>query len=355
MLGASIVVVFFRPRSPLDCEFATDTPFISRVLRAAPSVALSCLLASMHGFAPAQTRGITSDYPAKPVRIIVPYPPGGLGDIFPRALANGLAEQFEQPVIVDNRPGASQIIGAQLAAKAAPDGYTLFFGSVTSLAINVSAQKNLPYDPLKDFAPVTFCFSTPLYLVTHQALAATSVKELIALANARPGGLTFASGGPGSSTHLAAELFGSMAGVNLVHIPYKGSAPAMTDVIAGHVDLMFEGGGINYIRDGKVRGLAVTSLKRSVNAPELPTMHEAGVPGYETTIWFGIVVPVKTPHAIVTRLAADIGKVLNQRLFLERLSTLDIAPGTPEAFGNYIRSEIPKWRKVIQSAKITIE
>jgi tripartite-type tricarboxylate transporter receptor subunit TctC len=289
------------------------------------------------------------------VRIIVPYPPGGLGDIFPRALATGLAELFAQPVIVDNRPGASQMIGAQLAAKAAPDGYTLFFGSVTSLAINVSAQKNLPYDPLADFAPVTFCFSTPLYLVVNPALAATSVKELIAFAKARPGGLTFASGGAGSSTHLAAELFRALAGVNLVHVPYKGSAPAMVDVMAGHVDFMFEGGGINYVRDGKVRGLAVTSLKRSVNAPALPTMHEAGVSGYEAAIWFGIVAPAATPRAIVTLLSADIGKVLNQPQFRERLSTLDIAPGTPEAFGAYIRSEIPKWRKVIQNAKIVIE
>jgi len=295
------------------------------------------------------------DFPAKPVRIIAPYPPGGLGDIFPRALGNGLAELYGQPVIVDNRPGASQIIGAQLAAKAAPDGYTLFFGSVTSLAINVSAQKSLPYDPVRDFAPVTFCFSTPLYLVVNQALAANSVKELIALAKTRAGGLTFASGGAGSSTHLAAELFRSLTGANLVHVPYKGSAPAMTDVMAGHVDFMFEGGGINYIRDGKVRGLAVTGAKRSVNAPGLPTMQEAGVPGYEAAIWFGIVAPAATPRAIVARLSADIGTVLDQPQFRERLPALDIAPGSPQAFGNYIRAEIPKWRKVIETAKIAIE
>jgi tripartite-type tricarboxylate transporter receptor subunit TctC len=314
-------------------------------------LAAICALACVHGTAVAQT----SDYPAKPVRIISPYPAGGLGDIFPRAMANGLAERFEQPVIVDNRPGASQMIGAQLAAKSAPDGYTLFFGSVTSLAINVSAQKNLPYDPVKDFTPVSFCFSTPLYLVINQALAATSVKELIALAKTRPGGLTFASGGPGSSTHLAAELFRALSGINLIHVPYKGSAPAMTDVMAGHVDFMFEGGGINYIRDGKVRGLAVTSLKRSVNAPNLPTMNEAGVAGYEAAIWFGVVAPAATPRAIVARVSTEIGKVLNQPQFRERLPALDIAPGTPEAFGNYIRSEIPKWRKVIENAKFAIE
>ena len=296
-----------------------------------------------------------ADYPAKPVRIIVPYPPGGLGDIFPRALALGLAEELAQPVIVDNRPGASQIIGAQLAAKATPDGYTLFFGSVTSLAINVSAQKNLPYDPLRDFAPVAFCFSTPLYLVTSLALPATSVKELISLARARPGKLTFASGGPGSSTHLGAEMFKSMAGIDLVHIPYKGSAPAMTDVMGGHVDLMFEGAGLSYAKDGKVRALAVTSLKRTVAAPAIPTMSEAGVRGFEATIWFGIVAPAATPRAIVTRLSTEIGRVLNRPSFRERLPALDIAPGTPEAFAQHIRSEIPKWRRVIADAKIAIE
>jgi tripartite-type tricarboxylate transporter receptor subunit TctC len=326
-----------------------------------PQMFLHALLASTMLFAsvavPAQPRAQepAQTYPTRPVRIIVPYPPGGLGDIFPRALALGLAEELGQPVIVDNRPGASQIIGAQLAAKATPDGYTLFFASVTNLAINVSTQKNLPYDPLKDFAPVAFCFSTPLYLVTHPALPATSVKELIALAKSRPGKLTFASGGAGSSTHLGAEMFKSMAGVDLVHIPYKGSAPAMTDVMAGHVDMMFEGGGLNYAKDGKVRALAVTSSKRTVAAPAIPTMSEAGVPGFEATIWFGIVAPAATPRAIVTRLSAEIGKVLNRPSFRERLPALDITPGTPEAFAQYIASEIPKWRKVIADAKITLE
>ena len=307
--------------------------------------------------APAQARSADAggDYPAKPVRIIVPYPPGGLGDLFPRALAVGLAERLGQPVIADNRPGASQIIGAQLAAKAAPDGYTLFFGSVTSLAINVSAHRKLPYDPLKDFAPVSLCFSTPLYLITAPALPAASVKELIALARSRPGKLTFASGGPGSSTHLAAELFKSMTGVDIVHIPYKGAAPAVADIMAGHVDMMFEGAGATYARDGKVRALAVTSLKRSASAPGLPTLIEAGVPGYEATIWFGIVAPAATPRAIVTRLARDIAMVLDQPRFRERLANLDIAPSTPEAFAQHIRSEIPKWRKVIQDAKIVFE
>ena len=315
------------------------------------SAALACSVA----FDAFDAIAAEAPFPSKPVRIIVPYPPGGLGDIFPRALATRLAERMAQPVIVDNRPGGSQIIGAQMAAKSAPDGYTLFFGSVTSLAINVSAQKNLPYDPLKDFAPVTFCFSTPLYLVVHPSVAATSVKELIALAKSRARPLTYASGGPGTSTHLAAELFKSMTGVEIVHIPYRGSAPAMTDVMGGHVDLMFEGGGINYIRDGKVRGLGVTSLKRTVNAPNLPTVHEAGVPGYEAAIWFGIAAPAGTPRPIVNTLSREIGAALNEPAFRERLPNLDMAPGTPEAFADYIRREIPKWRRVIETAKIAVE
>ena len=318
-------------------------------------LASTALVFSIDSRAQPRPQDSAPTYPTRPVRIIVPYPPGGLGDIFPRALALGLAEELSQPVIVDNRPGASQIIGAQLAAKATPDGYTLFFASVTNLAINVSTQKNLPYDPLQDFAPVSFCFSTPLYLVTNLAVPVASVKELITLARSRPGKLTFASGGAGSSTHLGAEMFKSMAGIDLVHIPYKGSAPAMTDVMGGHVDLMFEGAGLNYAKDGKVRALAVTSSKRTAAAPAIPTMSESGLPGFEATIWFGIVAPAATPRAIVTRLSVEIGKVLNRPSFRERLPALDIAPGTPEAFAQYIRSEIPKWRKVIADAKIAIE
>ena len=191
--------------------------------------------------------------------------------------------------------------------------------------------------------------------MVNPGVAATTVKELIALAKSRARPLTYASGGPGTSTHLAAELFKAMAGIEIVHIPYRGSAPAMTDVMGGHVDLMFEGGGINYIRDGKVRGLGVTSLKRSVNAPNLPTLNESGVPGYEAAIWFGLVAPAGTPRAAVATLSREIGAVLNEAAFRERLPNLDMAPGTPEAFADYIRREIPKWRRVIEAAKITAE
>ncbi len=294
-------------------------------------------------------------YPVKAVRIVVPYPAGGLGDILPRALGASLSEQLGQPFVTENRPGASQMIGAQFAAKAAPDGYTLFFGSVTSLAINVSAQKNLPYDPLRDFAPVSLCFSTPLYLVVNPVVPARSVKELIALVKARPGKLTFASGGAGSSNHLAGELFKFLIGGDIVHVPYKGAGPAMIDVVGGHVDMMFEGAAINYAKDGKVRALAVTSAARSPVAPQLPTMQEAGVPGYESTIWFGIVAPTATPAPIVNRLSLEITKALAQPVMRERLSTVNLIGTTPEAFAAHIRAEIPKWRKVIESAKISFD
>jgi tripartite-type tricarboxylate transporter receptor subunit TctC len=306
--------------------------------------------AQAHAQAPAQPA-----YPVKSVRIIVPYPAGGLGDTLPRTLGVALAERMGQQFVTENRPGASQMIGAQAAAKSPPDGYTLFFGSVTSLAINVSAQKNLPYDPLRDFAPVSLAFSTPLWLVVHPTVPARSVKELVALVRAQPGKLTFASGGPGSSNHLAGELFKHLIGGDLVHVPYKGAAPAMIDVIGGHVDLMFEGIGIQYAKDGKVRALAVTSAKRSHVAPDVPTMQEAGVPGYESTIWFGIVAPAATPAPIVNRLSQEISRALAQPAMRERLPLVNLVGGTPGEFAAHIRAEIPKWRKVIESAKISFD
>ena len=313
-----------------------------------PIVLLACLVLCVSA-AHAQS------YPAKPVRILSPYPPGGLGDTIPRAIAIGLTELLGQQVIVDNRPGASQIIGMQLAAKSPPDGYTLVFGSVTSLAINPSAQRNLPYDPVTDFAPVALCVTTPLYLVVHPSVPARSVKELISIARAQPGKLTYGSGGNGSSNHLAAELFKSMAHVDLLHVPYKGAGPAMVDVMAGHLDLMLGAAGLAEAKNGKVRVLAVTSAKRSHAAPDVPTVAESGLPGYEATIWFGLLAPAGTPAPVVTRLSQDIDKVLRQPRLREQFSTTDITPSTPEAFAALITREIPKWRKVITAAKIVVE
>ena len=300
------------------------------------------------------------NYPVKPVRIVVPYPPGGIGDTVTRALAQGLGEQLGQPFVIDNKPGASQMIGAELVARAPADGYTLFLGSVTSLAINVNSQKKMNYDPAKDFAPVSMAFYSPLYLVVNPSVPAQSVKELIALAKAQPGKLTFASIGQGGSIHLAGELFRSMAGLDMVHVPYKGSAPALTDVIGGQVNLMFDAGvsALPQVRAGKLRALAVTSAKRSSSAPELPTVAEAAnLPGYEATIWFGLVAPAGTPRDIVTRLSQELAKVAQQPALRERFAPqgVELSATTPEEFAAIIKSEIPKWGKVLRDANVAPE
>lgn len=311
----------------------------------------AALLAISAAFAQAQAQ----NYPVKPVKIISPYSPGGLGDLLPRAVAAGLTDSLGQQVIVENRPGASQIIGMQAAARSPADGYTLVLGSATSLAINPGLNKNLPYDPLKDFAPVALCVTTPLYLVVHPSVPARSVRDLLALAKAQPGTLTFASGGNGSSNHLAGELFKSLARVDFLHVPYKGAGPAMIDVMAGHVAMMFGAAGLAEAKAGKVRVLGVTGAKRSATAPELPTLSESGVPGYEATIWFGLLAPAGTPAPLVSRLSQEIGKALAQPRVREQFTTLDITPTTPEGFAALIRREIPKWRKVIDGAKIPAE
>ena len=294
-------------------------------------------------------------YPTKVVRIVTPYAPGGLGDLLPRAIASGLTPLLGQQVIVENRPGATTIIAMQAVARSPADGYTLIFTSVSSLAINVSTFKNLPYDPVKDFAPIALCFTTPLYLVVHPSIPARSVKELIALAKSRPGMLTFASGGKGTTNHLAGELFKTLARVDMQHVSYKSAGPAMIDVMAGHVDLMFGGAGLADSQTGKVRVLAATSAKRTAAAPDLPTVQEAGLPGYDATLWFGMLAPAGTPAAIVNRLSRDINDVLGQAAMRQRFSTGDITPSTPEELAGLIQREIPKWRKVLQSAKIEPE
>lgn len=293
------------------------------------------------------------NYPVKPIRIISPYTAGGLGDLVPRAIGAGLTEALGQQILVENRPGASQAIGMQLVAKSPADGYTLVYGSVTSLAINPAVTRDLPYDPVKDFAPISLCVTTPLFLVVHPSVPAKNVKELIALAKRQPGKLTFASGGNGSSNHLAGELLKLLAGVDLLHVPYKGAGPAMIDVMAGHVDMMLGAAGLAEARAGRVKVLGVTSAKRAAAAPDLPTLAESGVPGYESTIWFGLLAPAGTPQPIVNRLSQEIGKVLQQKTMRDRFNTVDLTPTTPEGFAAHIQREIPKWRKVVTEAKIT--
>jgi len=299
-------------------------------------------------------------WPNRAVRIIVPYPPGGIGDTVTRAIAQGLSEQFGQPFVIDNKPGASQKIGAEMVANSPADGYTLFLGSVTSLAINVHSQKKMSYDPIRDFAPISMAFFSPLYLVVNPTVPVTSVYELISLAKAQPGKLSFASIGQGGSIHLAGELFRSMAGLDMIHIPYKGSAPALTDVIGGQVSLMFDAGvsALPQVRAGKLRALAVTSSKRSSSAPDLPTIAEAGnLPGYEATIWFGFVAPAGTPLEIVNKLSLEIGKVTRHTGLRERFAPqgVELASSHPAEFAEFIKTEIPKWGKVLRDANVAPE
>jgi len=290
-------------------------------------------------------------YPAKAIRVIAGFPPGSGADITARVIGAKLNDALGQQVIVDNRPGAGSNIAADLAAKSPPDGYTLFIGTVAN-TINATLYSKLPFDFAGDFAPIALTTAAPNVLVVHPSLPAKSVKELIALARSRPGQLTFASAGVGTAPHLSAELFRAMAGINMVHIPYKGSPPAVTDLLAGEVALMFSPAStvLNHVKSGRLRALAVTTASRLASLPELPTVAETGMKGYETITWFGFVAPAKTPHAVVARLNAEIVKVLSLPDVRQQFANQGIETygGTPEHFANYIREEIEKWAKVIK-------
>lgn len=295
-------------------------------------------------------------YPAKPIRMILPFPPGGPNDIFARVMAQKLSASFGQQVVVDNRGGASGIIGAELAARAAPDGYTLLFGGAGTLSINPSLYTKLPYDALKDFAPVSLIATTPFLLVTHPSLPVKTVHDLIALARTKPGQLNFASAGNSGPPRLAAELFMSITGVNMVHVPYNGGGPAIAATIAGEVHLYFSGIALALplARDGKLRGIAVTSAKRTAAVPEFPTIAESGVPGYEIGSWFAVVAPAATPIPVIARLNAEIVTAIGAADVRKRFIDLaaDSIGSTPEELASYNRSEIVKWAKVIKAAGI---
>ena len=293
-------------------------------------------------------------YPAKAIRYVVPFPAGGPLDIVARAIGQELNKSWGQPVVIDNRPGAGGNIGADLVAKAPADGYTILMGAVSTHAINVTLYNNLPYDPIRDFAPVTLITSVPNVLVVHPSVPANNVKELIALAKSRPGQLNFASGSTGSAGHLAGELFNSMAGVRMTHIPYKGAAPAVVDLMAGHVSLMFDNmsSALPNIKATRVRALAVTTLKRSPLLPQLPTISDAGLRGFDIATWFGIFAPAGAPPDIVARLNGEIVRILHTPEMKERLALLGAEPigNKPDEFAAFVRAEIPKYAKVIQAS-----
>jgi tripartite-type tricarboxylate transporter receptor subunit TctC len=297
------------------------------------------------------------DYPAKPIRLIVPFPPGGGNDTIARLMGQKLAPALGQQVLVDNRPGAGGTIGAELAAKSPPDGYTLFLAGVASHGINPNLRKQLPYDPVRDFSGVSLIASAPLLVVVHPSLPVASIKQLVALAKARPGAVNYASNGSGSSSHLAVELFAMTTGTVMTHIPYKGVALALTDLMSGQVQLAFSSAVsmLPQVKAGKLRAIAMTGAKRSQAIPDIPTVAEAGVPGYETGSWYGIVAPAKTPRPVIERLSREIAAATRSAEISGRLVDEAVIPigSTPEEFDAHIKRELARWAKVIAKARIS--
>ncbi|MBI4195066.1 MAG: tripartite tricarboxylate transporter substrate binding protein [Betaproteobacteria bacterium] len=315
--------------------------------------------AILGGQACAQGATAPPGYPTKPVRMIVPFPPGGGVDAVARILARRLSETLGQNVVLDNRGGSGGTIGAGLAAASTGDGYTLLFGGSATHGITPHLYRKLPYDPVRDFVPIVLVGAAPYILVVHPSVPARAVKELIALAKSSPGKLNYASAGSGSTLHLTGELFKTMAGVDIVHVPYKGSAPALTDLLAGRVQMTFNPAAVvlPHIHSGKLRALGVTSAKRTGLAPGIPTISEAGIPEFEAAGWYGVLGPAGTPPGIVTRLNREIGKLLEQKDFRERLTAVGVEPagGSPAQFASYISSELAKWGKVVRASGARID
>ena len=293
-------------------------------------------------------------YPSRPVRFVVPFSPGGSTDTLARTLGVKLADALGQQVVVDNRPGGNGNIGMEIVARSPPDGHTIVLGYIANLAIAPSLYGKLPFDPVKDYAPVTQIASSPNVLTAHPSVPAKTLRELIALAKAKPGQVSFASTGVASVGHLTGELLNNLAGVRITHVPYKGSGQAITDLLGGHVQVMYSGfsSTMPHIKSGKLRALAVTGARRSDALPEVPTIAEQGFPGVEATAWYGVLAPARTPRPVVTRLHGEIVKALKLPDVKERLGNLgfELVGGTPDAFGAYIRSEIRKWEKVVKAS-----
>jgi len=303
--------------------------------------------------------GQVADYPSRPIRFIVPLSPGGLVDTFGRSVAQHLSERLGQPVVVENRPGASQALAAEALARSQPDGYTLLIGTQSGIISTTILRKTLPYDPLRDFAPISLLFESPLYLVVHPSVPAHSVAELIALARAQPGKLSFATIGNGTAPHIGAALFMKSTGVDFLHVPYKGSASAIADLLGGRVQMMFEGGvsSLPHARSGKLRALATTAARRTEAMPELPTIAEAGVPGYEVATWFGLLTNAGVPRPIIDRLNREAGEMLKLPATHEKFKAagIELMPSTPEAFAQRIRAQIPQWTKIMRDIGIQPE
>ena len=304
----------------------------------------------------AMTSAQAQTYPAKPVRLLVPFPPGGGVDGVARIAFQKLSESLNQQFIIDNRGGSAGVIAAETAARAAPDGYTLFFGTTATQTITPHYYKKLPYDPIKDFAPINLLAGAGYILVVHPSLQAQSVKEFIALAKAKPGAFNFSSSGNGTVIQLTMELFRSMAGISLLHVPYKGAAPALADLLSGQIQLTFNPASVvmPHVRSGRLRALGVSSARRTPLAPELPTIAEAALPGYEANGWYAVLAPAGTPQPIITRLNRELQNVIADRDVKERFAATGVEPigSTPEQFAAYMRDEYAKWGKVIRATGV---
>jgi len=312
--------------------------------------ALACALPLATGCAGA----IAAIYPERPIRLILPFPAGGATDFMARTLGQKLGERLGQPVVIDNRAGAGGAVAAEAVASAAPDGYTLFFATMGTLAINPSLYPKLRYDPVKDFAPIAITHATANVLVVHPQVAAKNVAELIVLGRARPGELTFGSAGNGSSSHLAGEYFKSLAGIEMTHVPYKGTSPALVDLLSGRISMMFDTIQVHVenIASGKVRALGVTSAERTPALPGVPTIAESGLPGYDVSIWLGVLAPAGTPKAVINRLNADIVKVMGEAEMKKQMlgAGIDARSSTPEQFAATVKADTLKWAKIVKAA-----
>ena len=298
-------------------------------------------------------------WPARPVRWIVPFPPGGANDLVARLVAQKLSERWGRPVVIDNRAGAGGNLGTEIGAKAAPDGYTLTVASTSTLGSNVGLNPNLPFDPVRDFAPIALFVTAPNLLSVHSSVPAKTVQDVVALAKKSPGKLNYSSFGEGSSAHLVGEMFRAQAGIDIVHVPYKGGGPALAAVMAGEVQMTFSNLSVALpqVQAGKVRGIAVTSRNRALALPQLPTVAESGLPAFEATAWVGLVAPRTLPAALVARLNREIRELLAEAETKKQILSRGLEPAdtTPEAFGRWIRNDIERWKKVIRTAGIRVQ
>jgi tripartite-type tricarboxylate transporter receptor subunit TctC len=329
------------------------TKFDSRRSSTIAAVAL-CIAAFM------PTAAYAGPYPDKPIRLVVPFPAGGATDLMARSMGQKLGERLGQPVVIDNRAGAGGSLGAEAVATALPDGYTLLFATMGSLTINPSIYKTLRYDPLTSFEPITLTHSTSNLLVVHPNVKAASVAELIALARQRPGELTFASAGNGTTSHLSGELFKSLAQIDMIHVPYKGSAPAMTDFLGGRISMMFDttSNFVEHVRGGKLRALGVTGLERSPTLPDVPSIAESsGMSAYDMTLWLGVLAPAGTPTELISRLHVDIGAVMAMPEIGRQMAAagIEVRVSTPAEFSTLIRTDMARWAAVVKRAGIQVD